>query len=134
MRAIISHFGADGLGHYVVYVLEADRIVMINDTIVKEVGPESLQMIKEHCVMFLYALYESMGQKDIKARDTFVETDYLNENDFIKSDTSSLNTCQNDTQNTNENEYRTVGRRNPPRDCRSVVATATGLPRVMEMM
>ena len=52
---------------------------MINDTVVTQVGEDALQMIKKHCVVLLYSFCESIGQEDLKGRDTFVKVYYLRE-------------------------------------------------------
>lgn len=132
LTGIICHFGADRLGHYIVYILEDDRVVMINDTIIKEAEPDSLQNIKEHCVVLLYSFCGSIGQEDLKGRDMFVKTGYLNENDFIKSDISTHDSCEKEAENASENDDRTVGRRNSLRKCRSRGAGPPSLPRVWE--
>ena len=50
---------------------------MINDTVVTQVGEDALQMINKHCVVLVYSFCESIGEEDLKGRDTFVKVYYL---------------------------------------------------------
>lgn len=117
LRGIICHLGADGLGHYVVYVVEEDRVIMINDALVEMVQSDSLELIKKRCVLLLYTFEYSIAQDDLKGRDMFVKTDYLSANDF-GGETKNDQIVEEDMPDREAAEILITARRNPPRKCR----------------
>ena len=80
---------------------------MINDTVVTPVGEDALQMIKKHCVVLVYSFCESIGQEDLKGRDTFAKVYYLRGRDFIKFNETEI-TCEQGMQLMNVNDQMVI--------------------------